>query len=280
MTTEDLEVQQAPTTEVSKEAPGKHALPDADDSSAKRAKLAVGLDEVVSDMATRVEEKTVGMAVEDALREEDAEVEEEEAGEDEEDEDDESIYPDTAEFYAWLSEGGPSGAFLAAHGAETMDAALAAIANMEEKKKAEGADVEKLKESVKEIVDDAIDNAYCITLGALDTAPKAAESTEASSSEEPKAVEENFAAMDCKELRDKVENASKEKRWMKIKVARGSLVKDGDVKEAISVTMADLDPREGYIIPKISGWKYLVDVEAAEEATSKAIGSLMETYLS
>ncbi|KAI8843660.1 hypothetical protein BC829DRAFT_420011 [Chytridium lagenaria] len=189
---------------------------------------------------------------------------------DEEDDDDVSIYPDTQEFYAWLSMDGPSGAFLACHGLETMEAAIAAIKEVKED--------EKEKEKVKEIVDDAIDNAYCITV--VDAAAPAVEGEgeEKKKEEEGEKKDTPAAAPTTSALWSLAETAGKDKLWMKIKVAREKPAAD-EKMEAVDIAVADLDPREGLIIPKISGWKYLVGVESVSKEVSDAIKGMMEANL-
>ncbi|KAJ3213365.1 hypothetical protein HDU67_002947 [Dinochytrium kinnereticum] len=188
-------------------------------------------------------------------------VEKVEEEEEEEEEDDVSIYPDTQEFYAWLSADGPSGAFLACHGVDTMDEALAVFKGRESEP----------TEKVKERCDDAIDNAYCITLG-----------------EGIDGEDERELGARRGEVWDKVVEAGNEKRWMRVRVARereevsvgreGEEEKRGVVGDRIVV--ADLDPREGLIIPKISGWRFLVGVESVGAEVSEGIQAMMLAHLS
>ncbi|KAJ3307352.1 hypothetical protein HDU76_004648, partial [Blyttiomyces sp. JEL0837] len=163
-------------------------------------------------------------------------------------------------------------------------------------------------EDMKEMVNEAIDEAYCITLmdaghvfveppvvdampaadekgeesktetatTTEETAPKPVETaaaTEDEKKEEPTAekpvVEESEA---CKALRAMVAKAEQDKTWIRIKIAREADEKSGFVP----ITVADMDPRQGLIIPKIACWKYIVEVEPVEASVNEGLKMVME----
>lgn len=189
--------------------------------------------------------------------------------------DDESIYPDTEEFYAWIITG-ESGPFMACHRATTVECALPASKSLidlnvtsviaeETETTAEEKELSKEEEEIedmKDLVNASIDDAFAITL--MDVGYKQDKSEE-SPAEEAEAT---------KAIRATVSKAQEDKQWLRIKVAR-------DLQEGsgVPVTIADFDARQGYIIPKIGFWRYLVEASVADVDVVAQLKTLMQTFL-
>ncbi|KAJ3149664.1 Protein O-linked-mannose beta-1,4-N-acetylglucosaminyltransferase 2 [Irineochytrium annulatum] len=131
-----------------------------------------------------------------------------EADVEDEDDDDASIYPDSHAFYAWGVTGGDSGEFLACHPADKIDQALAAYKQILAMPEAEAVETNEAFRELKETVDEAIDDAYCITLGALAVSTPAGVKKEATDAAKP---EEAKKVVDTKKVDEvkKVEETSK-----------------------------------------------------------------------
>ncbi|KAJ3401130.1 hypothetical protein HDU80_006285 [Chytriomyces hyalinus] len=217
-----------------------------------------------------------------------------------EEEDAASIYPDSEEFYAWLVTGSEAGDFLASHRLKSVVDALPACnrlvelgvesvydpaddaedeadteADSSDKSANEKADVdakaekelssdEKAKldeiDDLKDSVNFAIEDSYCITL--VDFVPSE------SAKEEPAA---------SAELRQCLATCGSSKTWIKLSISREAPTAESAA--CVPITVSVFDARKGHIIPKIMSWKWLTSVEPAETDMDAGIKAMVEKYL-
>ncbi|KAJ3414130.1 hypothetical protein HDV05_007074 [Chytridiales sp. JEL 0842] len=241
-------------------------------------------EETEKKVKTTHEETVVAPAAEQEAVADDAEKEED---------DDVSIYPDSEELYAYPASG-ESGIFLACHRVVRIEEAIPAAKTLiekniesvipaeDEKEKDETAapTEEDVVDDLKYVVNEAIEEAFAITL--MDANFKFpdvnGEAVEEEKKEEEKtetpAVVESEAS---KAFRDLVTKAAADKAWIKIKVARDQPT--SETEGFVPITVSDLDPREGLIVPKISFWRYLVAAEVASSEVTEGVKTIMSKFL-
>ncbi|KAI8622620.1 hypothetical protein BC830DRAFT_1088083 [Chytriomyces sp. MP71] len=120
----------------------------------------------------------------------------------------------------------------------------------EEKKKEDEMD------DMKEVVNFAIEDSYCILL--QDFVPTDA------------CVDEPAEA---KVLRNSIATYAESKTWAKVTVSR-----EADAACSVPVTVMVFDVRKGHIVPKIGCWKFVVGVEAVTADVDKGMKLMMENY--
>ncbi|KAI9318264.1 hypothetical protein BDR26DRAFT_885415 [Obelidium mucronatum] len=135
--------------------------------------------------------------------------------------------------------------------AEVSTVEVAATDAKTEDEKAEDAKTDEAKkeeddiEDLKDTVNFAIEDSYCVVLQDFNAEGGATESTAA------------------QEMRQTLARCAENKSWIKIRVSREEPSASEDAR--VPATVSVFDARKGLIIPKIGCWKWLVDAEAAIE---------------
>ncbi|KAI8832084.1 hypothetical protein BJ741DRAFT_615259 [Chytriomyces cf. hyalinus JEL632] len=210
-----------------------------------------------------------------------------------------SIYPDSEEFYAWLVTGSEAGDFLASHrlksvvdalpackrlvdlGVESVydpaddaeeeadtdndkSAAVTEKADVASKTEKEPSNDEKAKldeiDDLKDSVNFAIEDSYCITLVDFVASETVKKETAASVA-----------------LRQRLSECGSNKTWIKLSISREAPTSESAA--CVPITVSVFDARKGHIIPKIMSWKWLTSVEAAETEMDAGIKAMVEKYL-
>ncbi|KAJ3233631.1 hypothetical protein HDU81_002073 [Chytriomyces hyalinus] len=115
-------------------------------------------------------------------------------------------------------------------------------------------------DDLKDSVNFAIEDSYCITL--VDFVPS-------------ETVKEEAAASVA--LRQRLSECGSNKTWIKLSISREAPTSESAA--CVPITVSVFDARKGHIIPKIMSWKYLTSVEAAETDMDAGIKTMVEKYL-